>query len=452
MTQLIVFRAIQGLGAGGMMTNVQAIIGDLFPPADRGKWQGLIMAVFGLSSIVGPVSGGWITDNWGWKWIFYVNMPIGALAILTAGVALPSRSRKSQHQVDYHGAALLVAAAVPTLLAFSWGGSQFAWASVQITGLIAFALAMWVAFVVAESRSPEPIISLALFRNRVFAVSVVATFLASGGMFGAIMFVPLFMQGVVGESATNAGAVLTPMMLGFVVSSVVSGQIMSRSGRYKALAIAGFAGGTVGMFLLARMDQTTTSASVVQNMVLTGLGIGVGMSLFTIVVQNALPDSALGQVTASLQFFRSIGSTIGVALLGTAMNNRFQSELTARLPSGIAQVLPPGASGFVENPQALLNPEATTRLQQYFVAAGPQGQLLFDQFLGAMRASLSGAITTVFAVGCALMVLGLVATLFLPEIPLRQRRRASPVEVANAPPAVVERTTGATGAVDKRLS
>jgi EmrB/QacA subfamily drug resistance transporter len=382
MTQLIVFRAIQGLGAGAMLPIAQAIIGDLFPPAERGKWQGLLMAMFGVAAIVGPVAGGWLTDHWGWRWAFYVNMPVGALALLTAGFALPGQSRRSQHQIDYRGAALLVAAAVPMLLAFSWAGTEYPWASSQVVGLLALAALMWVAFVLAEARAAEPIISPGLFKNRVFAISVVATFLVAAGMYGVIMFLPLFAQGVLGESATNAGAVLTPLMLGFAVGSTAGGQLMSRTDRYRALALGGFAAGATGMVLLSRMDASASPGLVVRNVAVTGLGIGVLMSLFIILVQNAFPYRQLGQVTASLQFFRSMGGTIGVAVLGTVMTNRSQDGLAARLPTGLA------------------------------------------------RASLAGAITDVFAVGGALMVLGLLAVLFLPEIPLRKGHDPLPGDIA----------------------
>jgi len=420
MIQLIFYRVIQGLGAGAMMPIVQAIIGDVFPPAERGKWQGLMMAVFGLASIVGPVMGGWITDNWGWRWCFYVNMPVGALALLTAGIALPRVSRHQQHQIDYWGATTLVAGAVPLLLAFSWAGTQYAWTSPTIIALFVVALVMFVAFFLIEMRVAEPIISPYLFKNSIFSVSVIATFLVSAGMFGAIMYLPLFVQGVIGDSATNSGVVLTPMMLGFMVSSVIGGQLLSRTGRYKVLALVGFAVAAVGMFLLARMDVATTEGIVVRDMVITGLGMGVMMSLFTIVVQNAFPFRQLGEVTASLQFFRSIGATIGVAILGTAMTNGFQSALQDHMPQALKQLVPPDRLTQLQNPQVLLAPDVLTRIQHSFAAFGPQGLTLFHQLVEAIRVSLATALTQVFMVGFASMVLALIVTLFLREIPLRK--------------------------------
>ena len=433
MTQLIIYRAIQGIGAGAMMPIVQAIVGDVFPPAERGKWQGAMMAVFGLSSIVGPTLGGWITDNWGWRWVFYVNMPVGAVALVVGLLALPSFSRHSQHRIDYLGAAVLVAAAVPMLLAFSWAGTQYDWGSWQIVGLLVFAALMWATFFFVETRAAEPVISPQLFRNNIFTVSVIATFLVSVGMFGAILYLPLFVQGVIGISATDSGAVLTPMMFGFIFSSVVGGQLMSRTGRYKVLALVGFVISAAGMFLLAQMDVNATEGLVIRNMVVTGLGMGVMMSLFTIVVQNAFPFSRLGQVTASLQFFRSIGGTIGVAVLGTVMTNRFQSAFTANMPAALARSVPPDRLALLQNPQVLLAPEATAQIQQAFGALGPQGQAIFQQLMVVLRESLSSAITGLFMVSFAAMVLAFFATLFLKEIPLRKSHHPGEAPVALAP-------------------
>src|SRR5579864_2050312 len=283
MTQLIIYRAIQGLGAGALMPLAIAIIGDIFPPSERGKWQGLITSVFGLATIIGPILGGAITDNWGWRWVFYVNMPIGVIAILTAGIVMPKALRRVQHTIDYAGATALVGFAVPLLLAFSWAGTQYDWGSWQIIGLFIFSAVMLVAFVFIELRAAEPIISPRLFKNSIFLVSTIAMFMLAAGMFGAILYLPLFVQAVTGNTATNSGVVLTPMMLGFMFSSIVGGQVISRTGRYKIVAIIGFIVAAVGMFLLSRMTATTSDGQISLNMVVTGLGIGVMMSLFTIV-------------------------------------------------------------------------------------------------------------------------------------------------------------------------
>ena len=433
MTQLIAYRAIQGLGAGAMMPIAQALIADVFPPAERGKWQGLIMGVFGLSTIVGPTLGGFITDHWGWRWTFYINLPVGAVAVLTAGLVLPKAVRRAAHRIDYLGAAALIGGTVPLLLALSWGGTTYPWASAPVVGLFALAAVMLVAFYLVERRAAEPIINPDLFGNRIFAVSVVATFLVSAGMYGAIMYLPLFMQGVVGDSAAASGVVITPMMLGFMTSSIVGGQLLSRTGRYKYLALTGFAVATLGMFLLSRMDAGATDALVVRNMVVTGLGLGSLMSLFTIVVQNAFAIERVGQVTASLQCFRSIGGTIGLALIGTVMSNRFAGALRAGQPPALTEAVPAERLEALQNPQVLLAPQATAQLQQSFAAMGPQGQALFEQLMQAIRASLATSITDLFLFAALAMALGFAVTLLLKEIPLRggNRPQAEPaVETA----------------------
>ncbi len=433
MTQLIIYRFIQGLGAGGMMPLALAIIGDIFSPAERGKWQGLFVAVFGFASIVGPTLGGWITDNWGWRWVFYVNMPVGIIAIVTAGFVLPKMIIKRKHIIDYLGAFTLVAGTIPLLLAFSWAGTQYAWGSWQIISLFTFSVVMLIIFVLIEMRAVEPIISPRLFKNSIFVVSVIATFLVSAAMFGAILYLPLFVQGVLGDSATNSGIVLTPMMLGFMASSIVGGQLLSRTGRYKFLAMGGFIVGAVGMFLLSRMSTGTSEGEVVRNMLITGLGIGVMMSLFTIVVQNAFPYRQLGEVTASLTFFRSIGSTMGVAVMGTIMTNGFQNAMQSNIPAILKRIVPADRLAQLENPQLLLAPDVVAKIQHSFAARGPQGLLIFRQLFAAIQLSLSTAITSVFFLGFIIMLLGLVSVLFLREIPLRKSHSA-PVTEAPTPP------------------
>jgi EmrB/QacA subfamily drug resistance transporter len=430
MTELILYRGLQGLGAGALMPIAMAIIGDIFPPSERGKWQGLIVAVFGLATIIGPILGGWITDNWGWRWVFYVNMPVGAIAILTAGLVLPRLVRRTQHTIDYLGAITLIAWSVPLLLAFSWAGTQYAWGSWQVVGLFIFSAVMLITFVWLETRAAEPIITPRLFKNSIFLVSSIAMFLLSAGMFGAILYLPLFVQGVLGDSATNSGVVLTPMMIGFMFSSILGGQILSRTGRYKLLAIFGFIVAAIGMFLLSRMVATTSEGEVVRNMIVTGLGLGVMMSLFTIVVQNAFPFRLLGEVTASLTFFRSIGSTLGVAVMGTIMTNDFQSAFQSNIPQSIVRVVPADRLSQLQNPQILLTPDAVTQIQHGFAAFGPQGAILFQQLMLALRESLSTAITHTFFLGFIIMLLGLFSVLFLREIPLRRSNSAQATQAA----------------------
>src|SRR6266576_5337816 len=442
MTQLIIYRGIQGLGAGGMMPIALAIIGDIFPPSERGKWQGLFVAVFGLASLVGPPLGGWITDNWGWRWVFYVNMPVGVIAILTAGFVMPKLVIHRQHIIDYLGVVTLVAGTVPLLLAFSWAGTQYAWGSWQIISLFSFSVVMLITFFLVEMRATEPIISPQLFKNSIFTVSTIAMFLVSAGLFGAILYLPLFVQGVLGNTATDSGLVLTPLMLGFMFSSIVGGQLLSRTGRYKILAMIGFTIAAIGMFMLSRMTPNTSQGEVVRNMLVTGLGIGVMMSLFTIVVQNAFPYRQLGEVTASLTFFRSIGSTMGVAVMGTIMTNEFQNALQSNIPAMVKRIIPADRLAQLQNPQLLLAPDVVAKIQHSFAALGPQGLVIFRQLIDAIRLSLSTAITSVFCLGFIIMLLGLFSVFFLREIPLRKSHE---VPVAEAPTSGTNRSRALLG-------
>jgi MFS family permease len=320
----------------------------------------------------------------------------------------------------------LAAGTVVLLLALSWAGSTYAWFSFQILGTLLLALVSYVLFLRVESRAAEPIMCASYFRNGIFAVSVIATFLLSAGMFSNLQYTPLFVQGVIGASATSSGAVMTAHMIAFMVSNVVTGQLLSRMGRYKLLATGAFVLALAGTLLFAVMNIHTTTAQVTRNMVLTGLGIGMG-SLFVIVVQNAFPHSELGQVTATLQFFRSIGGTMGTALLGTVLTNSFQSAFQSNLTLSLRNALPPERLGEFQNPQVLLTPAASLQLQQNLGALGPQGERLFEQMVPVLRASLSDAITSVFTVCTILMLLGLVATFFLREIPLRSTFDSSQV-------------------------
>jgi EmrB/QacA subfamily drug resistance transporter len=432
MTELILFRGLQGLGGGAMMPVAQAIIGDLFPPKDRGKWLGLFMAVFGLATIIGPTLGGWITDNWGWRWTFYVNLPFGIVALILVVVALPGHVQLRKHRIDYLGATALIAAAVPLLLGFSWAGSDYAWDSPLIISLFTFSAIMWVVFVFVEKHAAEPVLSPSLFTDRTFAVSAVAGFIAMAGMFGAIMYLPLFVQGVQGNSATSSGMVLTPMMLGFIVSSIVGGQLLSRWGRYKILLIMGFVVTIVGLWLLSRMGTETTNTAVVINMVITGLGMGMPMAIFTIVVQNAFPLSRVGEVTAGLQFFRSIGGTIGLAIFGTLLNNQFRSSFLEQLPAPLKPLVA-GKEEVLGNPQALVSPEAKEQIADGFRMLGEQGEDLFRAFMSTLKAALATAISDLFLLGALLTVAGLVVVFFLREVPLRDTQSMEGDEGGPAP-------------------
>lgn len=424
MEQLIIFRGLQGLGAGSMMPVAMAIIADIFPPTERGKLQGLMGGVFGLASVIGPAVGGYLTDNLSWHWIFYVNLPVGILAVVVLLIALPAmRASEQQRYIDYAGAATLVAAIVPMLLALVWAGNTYPWLSPQILGLLGFSGAAWGAFIVVEHRAQEPILPLSLFRNPIFTVSVIVVFLTGAGMFGTIMFVPLFVQGVIGTSATDSGMIMTPMMLALILGSIVGGQMISRTGRYRLLAIGGSAFIVVGLYLLSGMGVDSTNDVALRNMIVTGFGLGITMPLFLIAVQNAFEPELMGVVSSSVQFFRSIGGTVGMAVFGTLMVNLFsdniQQRLTSILPPQIAGQLSPSQLGRMVDPQALLAPGGSGGLDQL----PPQLAPLSSQIMLAIRTSLAGSLQQVFLVGMFATIVGLMVCFFLREIPLRRTAR-----------------------------
>jgi EmrB/QacA subfamily drug resistance transporter len=426
MTELIAFRALQGLGAGAMMPISQAIIGDIFPPAQRARWSGVLMSVFAVATIIGPLLGGWITDNYSWRWVFYVNLPVGVAALTAAAVALPGHVSLHKHRIDYSGATLLVAAAVPLLLAFSWAGSEYAWSSWQIVSLFAFSGAMWLAFYLRELRAAEPVINPRLFQNSIFRVSALASMLQSAAMFGAIMFLPLFVQGVQGKSATNSGIILMPMMLGAMVTSIGAGQVLAKTGRYKWLVVAGFACVVAGAFLLSRMGIATSNVTLASDMVVMGLGLGIAMSSFTVIVQNQYPTHRLGEVSAGLQFFRSIGGTVGMAIFGTMLNNQFRTAMLQNLPAPLQKLTHGKGAALLDNPQVLLSESARSKIQVAFARFGPQSEKLFAQFMDAVRHSLQMAISDIFVLATIVGVAGLIVVLFLREDPLRRTHAMDP--------------------------
>jgi EmrB/QacA subfamily drug resistance transporter len=431
MGQLVAYRAIQGLGAGALMPIALAFIADIFPPAERGKWQGMFTAVFGLASIIGPLIGGAITDNWGWRWVFYVNMPVGALALIVGMLVLPASTRRMRHTIDYLGAGILIVWAVSLLLGFSLGGTELAWNSWQIITLFVIAALGIVTFLYVERRVAEPIIRPSLFKNDIFAISTLSMFLVGAGMFGAITYLSPFVQLILGQSATNSGLILTPMMAGFIVSSIVGGQLLSRTGRYKPLAIVGFLVGASGMFLLSRMTPSTTNGELVRNMIITGLGIGVLMSLFTIIVQNAFGQNMIGQVTSSVTFFRSLGSSIGVAVLGAVVTNNFAGKVVASVPTALRPYV--DASKLTNQSTASKAVNAPAAIAHL----GPQQfQALALQLATNVKGAFASSVTLAFAIGTVMLLLALVAALFLREIPLRGREPQA--GDASVSPAAVE--------------
>jgi EmrB/QacA subfamily drug resistance transporter len=434
MTQLILFRGLQGIGGGAMMVNSFAIIGDVFPPAERGRYQGMIGGVFGLASIGGPLLGGWITDNASWRWVFYVNIPLGIIAILVLAGTLPKLGKYiTDKKIDWWGAFFILTTLVPLLLSLVWAGSIYSWMSWQIISSLTLAIASLFIFVRIETRTSNPILSLALFRNRVFLVSVCATFLTSMGMFGAIIYVPVFSQGVIGGSATHAGLVLTPMMLALVTASALSGQIISKTGKYKWLAVTGMVITVASLFYFSTVDSHTSNGALIARMILLGLGLGSTLPIFTLAVQSAFPKNRLGEVTAGTQLFRSVGGTVGTAVLGGIMNARLGSQMQELQDEPfIAQArqmnLGNKSSGidgsFIQNILNQNNQQHIRGLLSNLPGGARQtAEKNFDHFLLSAKTAFGHAVDSVFLVAACLMTVALIFVFFLPEIPLRKSER-----------------------------
>ncbi|MFL5660601.1 MAG: MDR family MFS transporter [Ktedonobacteraceae bacterium] len=430
MNLLIVFRAFQGLGAGALIPISIAIIGDLFTPRERAKWQGATGAVFGLSSIIGPLVGGWLTEYASWRWIFYVNLPLGIIALLTAIFLMPElRSVTRRGSIDYIGVALLIIGTVPLLLGFTWAGTLYSWLSPQIVGLLVFAVVALTAFVIYEAylerRGGQPIIEPSLFKNSIFTISVIVTTIYGMSLFGSIFFIPLFVQGVLGISVGNSGFILTPLLLSSVVASILSGQLVARLGRYKWVAITGMAISLVGGLLLLRLDLHSTTIDVLIAMLVMGLGMGTGMSLYSLIVQNTVSYSKIGQASGTLTFFRSIGGTVGLAIMGSIMNSTYYPAFLKALPQGVKQALSPRVLSLFNTPEILLSPATLAQVRQTFTQRGPQGLVLFNQIITAVKIGLVQGIHNVFILSTSVLTIGLIFLFFLKEIELKGGRVAS---------------------------
>jgi EmrB/QacA subfamily drug resistance transporter len=432
MTQIIVFRGLQGIGGGVMMANAFIVIGDLFPPAERGKYQGLISAVFGISAIIGPILGGFITDAFSWHWVFYINIPLGIGIIILFIFFFPNfRLGDLKHRVDYAGVTALVIAIVPLLLALSWGGTEYPWASFPVIGMFALSAVAIILLPIIENRSDEPIIPLAIFRNPVVAISIPIIFFTGFTMFGGIIFIPLYFQGVLGLSATASGSFLTPMMLGQVAGSFGSGQLLARAGgHYRRQGIIGLATMALGLALLSRITPETSYASAIVDIILIGFGLGVTLPLYTIAVQNAVSYNVLGAATSAVPFFRSMGGAVGLAIFGSVMTNRFASDFAAKLPEAIKAVIPQQLlSSVTHSAQALFSFQVQDQLKVLFSQFGQQGATFYEQTLQVLREALNYGLNEIFVIGLIVTILAFIINLFLKEIPLRKQHvLAEPIE------------------------
>jgi len=368
MTQLVVFRAVQGVGAGGLFPLSLAVIGNIVPPRDRGRWQGLIGAVFAASSIIGPAVGGFIVDNASWRWVFLVNLPVGGLALVVVSITMPRRAPLTDHTIDWLGAGLLAAGTASLLMGLVWGGKQYAWTSVHVLGAFAVAAVLLAAFALVEHRAREPILPFEILRNPIVAGSVACMALVGMAMFGTISFVPLFVQGVIGTSATSSGVVLTPLMLGAVTTSLLTGQLVSRTGRYRWNAILGPLVLTAGMIMLWRMDVTTTNAEAARNMVVAGIGIGAMMQVFVLSVQNAVSRAQIGSATALTQFGRQMGATLGVTIMGAIINHGLPPGVSVGEGSAIHRLPPAARAGLADAIQPAFLVAAVVSLAVWVIA------------------------------------------------------------------------------------
>jgi EmrB/QacA subfamily drug resistance transporter len=410
MYELILFRGIQGIGGGGLISLVFAIIGDVISPRQRGRYQGYFGAVFGISNVIGPLAGGFFVDNLSWRYIFYINLPLGILALVVTNRVLTLPERKRTVQIDWWGALLLVAGVSAVLLATQSGGKDYAWTSPQIVGLFSVGALFLIGFVLRERATPEPILPLELFKMRIFTVSNIVAFISGIAMFGALAFLPQYLQLVHGVSATASGLLLLPLLVGLLFMSIASGRYISRTGNYRWFPFVGTVLVTIGLALLSRIGAHTSLVVVSIDILIFGAGLGLFMQVLTLVVQNAVPRQQMGVATSSVTFFRSMGGTLGASALGAVLTARLMVELPRYLPRT------PATNGGDNVAQVIQSPQAVNALKQTNPA-------LHEGIIQAY----SHAIDTMFLIAVPISILSVVAALFIRQVQLRDSPAASPV-------------------------
>ena len=477
MTQLIVFRGLQGLGAGALQALVFILVGDIFLPAERARWQGLFAAVWGLASIVGPIAGGWITEHASWRWIFYVNLPLGAMALPALIIWLPRdiSIRTTQEtgwtairRIDVFGALTAAAATICLLLGLSWGGQTAPWGSPKVVSILAAAVVLYLLFFIGERFAAEPILAPDMLQNKVFTADALLSLTVYMIFIPVLVYLPLFIQGVLGHGATNSGMVLVPLSMTMSIGAAVTGQLIARFGRYQWLTVLGAIILSFGLLLMVRMNAETSLLEVTRNMIVVGVGFSMLIPVLTLAVQNAVPRHRIGVGTAAISYLRSLGAAIGVALIGSIVNNTMAHELSRRLPAAAGQ-LPPAALSVATNPEVLVNPvfrqeviargvEAATQhaLPQAVATAManlPSGQSpdglvsaitsqitaqmtsqvtdLLNQIFDATRHALVAGIQNGFVALVVICSVMFIITLFLKDIPLVKRDQGAP-ERSNA--------------------
>ncbi|MGY5388654.1 multidrug efflux MFS transporter MdtP [Bacillus spizizenii] len=428
MTELIIFRGLQGIGGGIMMPMAMIVIGDLFTGKQRAKFQGVFGAIYGLASVIGPQIGGWIVDSLNWKWVFYINLPVGIIAVIFIARGLQGRQQTGPINFDIAGIFTMIVGVVSLLLALSFGGKDYAWGSWQILGLFALALIGIVSFIIVESKAKEPILPMYLFKNRTFTFLNLIGFFMSIGMFGAITFVPFFMQGIVGVSASESGTIMTPMMISMIITSIIGGQLVYKVG-IKPQIITGMIVMAGGFLLLTTLDLDTSKLVATSYMAIIGLGMGLVMPILTLALQESFSKEELGVVTSSSQFFRSIGGTFGITMLGAVMNARSGSLLTDKLVPYLDS-LPAQASSFTSQLKGMIDTNPQGLLQSLFSPdAIKQIPAAFSShIMPILKTSLMDSLHSVFYTGLIFIAVGAVFTLFLKPIKLSNKKTGEQVK------------------------